>query len=677
MKRTFNLRIPVLCAFAIAFGTVYAAVLVFFHAESLLVLIPPIILLAACVPVAILAKSISKPLILILFSILFLAGGVYTLLKCAEYVRVAVPCGVSAEISGKVQEVNFTSGGSPYLVLKNVTVDGQRLNGKLIAWLGDNAGEYCRKGYTVEFYSSVQKLRLIENGVINYRAVEGISYSTTVNGGMEARYGFSLFGIINEAIQNCLNANASAETAAVCYAMLTGNTAAISEGTLSAFRFGGVAHVFAVSGLHIGVIYGILSFVFNKLRFRGIVAAVIKIAFIAAYAGVCGFSPSSVRAVVGCSVSAVAACLYCKYDMWNALSVSAVIILLINPLYLFGASFLLSFSAMLGITLFSRNFKSVFSFLPEKLGGGLAVSFSAQLGTAPSSLATFGYVSAAGLFLNIIFVPVISVLYVILFACTVLGIIISPAAPVSTLIGVTPIEFVINLIATCGFEKSLISAETSWVIYLPFLALAVGMTDKLQIRPFLRCAFVASAVIFLLAGAVSAVPQNKAFVTFDGGYAGGCARLQTDGGTVLIFTDDYKRRNDNFADGACAAVLIGEDFSAVYALGGQFEKIYVRGGIIETDVGGAEVVSKDKFELCGAVFGFSSDGVTVTVEDISFRITTSVSGFGDMRGVRFNLCADGKNSVLFTDSGNYGLAECGEIRYELDDGRCLIQTVLP
>ncbi|MDE7086643.1 MAG: ComEC/Rec2 family competence protein, partial [Clostridia bacterium] len=414
MKKAFNLRLPVLGASAMVLGIAFAAILACFKSDGIFILIPAAIILAACALFAVITRSASKALIFIFTAVCFLIGAVYAYAKYFSFCQTEIPVGELAQISGRVEEVGTTSSGSKYLILTNVKAYGTAVSGRLYAYLNGNAGDYCQRGYDVTFYATIEKQNFIEYGEISYRATKGVKYWSNVYGGLQSKYRFSLFGEIFAAIERALNSALDRETAAVCLAMLTGEDGGISKGTLASFRYGGVAHVFAVSGLHIGVIYFALGKIFKKLKLKRIPCAVIKIAFVAAYSGVCGFSPSSVRAVVLCAAMAASDCFYKKSDGFNALAIAAILLLLINPFYLFQVGFTMSFGAMLGITLLSGNLKKLFAFLPEKFARALAVGWSAQVGTLPVQITKFGYVSAAGLLLNIVFVQVISEVYVLM-----------------------------------------------------------------------------------------------------------------------------------------------------------------------------------------------------------------------------------------------------------------------
>lgn len=685
MKKPFNLRTPVLMAAALASGIIFSAVLAYFKLSGIYILITAAISFAACVPVAIFHKSTSKPLIFI-FAVIFLtAGALYAYCRYCVYCASAVPLGELVQVTARVEEVGVTSGGSRYLILDRAAAYGVPLKSKLIAYLGDNAGDYCGRGYTVTFYAVLGKQDFFSDGAVAYRATENVKYYCSVTGGLQSKYHFSLFGEINAAFRSALFDNLDGETAAVCYAMLTGNTAAMSDGTLQAFRNGGVAHVFAVSGLHIGVIYGALTFIFKRIKFNRFASAAVKIAVITLYAGVCNFSPSSVRALIMCSVSGISSCIYRKYDGWNALSLSLILLLLINPFYLFDVGFLLSFSAATGIITIAPNLKKLFGFLPKKIRGGLAAGLSAQFSTVPALMTTFGSVSAAGLFLNVIFVPVISVLYVILLASTLLSAFIPFFATSVLPSAVAPLQLTVNFVTACGFENALISSDAGNWLFVPFLAIGAALSDKFNFggRLFARGSVISAALISIMLVAAAKSGNAVTSVTFASGYSGGSVLINTDCGAVLIVTENY-RSSKEVPAGVNTLVVLGDEdnLSVAFALGGGFDRIYARGSAIPvTNVGPISVTYSDDFQACGVKFSFVGSTLVAQTEGITISVALEEEGalYGSlMREADFNLyCYGSEGAVLYANENSFGLPFCGPMRYEIANGKIRPSYVIP
>ncbi len=682
MNRPFNMRLPVLFAASLCAGILYSTVLAYFRLSGIFILIPSLIAFAACVPVAIIKGGVTKPLIIIVATLFFIAGAVYLFAKFSYFDGGDVLSGVTVRVSGKVTETGITSGGNRYAILSDVTVNGERINGKIAAYFTEHSGGYCRRGYTVEFSARLNKQSFIQYGEVSYNACRGVKYICTVSGGVKADRHFDLFGEINYAFERALFSSLDGETAAVCYAMLTGNTDAVSEGTLSAFRNGGIAHVFAVSGLHIGVIYGALTFIFKKAGVNRYASTAVRIVILFIYSGVCLFSPSSVRALIMCSVSATAGCFHRKPDSLNSLAAAAVILLLINPLYLYGVGFALSFGTVLGILLLSKNLSRLLGFLPKRVSKAVSVGVSAQVSTLPVQLTSFGYISAAGLVLNLVFIPLISVLYVLLFICTCISAAIPEAAGALLPFAASPIELIINLVTTCGFENAIISCECSNWLYVPFALFYMGISDKFNLRPFYRAAYLSAFVLMLLVPALAnTVKGMYATVQFDAGYSGGAVTITTEQGTVFIVTENYKTRS-NVSVNADALVVLGDydSLSAVTALGISYEAVYMRGDAFPLPyLGETPIKYSDSFIACGVEFDYCDNTLTANVYGTKISLVENIGTYkAASADVDFGLyCFGNEGAVLQTKSGSYSLDICGTMRYEISGAGVNACHVIP
>ncbi|MDE7380238.1 MAG: ComEC/Rec2 family competence protein [Clostridia bacterium] len=684
MKKICNLRLPVLGAAVLAAGIVYSAVLAFFGSDGIFVLLPSLVMCVISVAVGIITRRARISVYFLVFGIVFLIGAIYAYAKYVSFCQTEVPLGEFVKVSGRVVESGVTSNGNNYIIISDASVGGVKINGKIIAYLSENSGDYCRRGYTVDFYAPIEKQNFFEYGSISYRAVENIKYYCSVTVNLKSQYKFSLFGEINYAIESALFDNLDKETAAVAFALITGNTQEISGETLSAFRNGGVAHVFAVSGLHIGVVYACLTFIFKKARVNKYVSVVLRIFAIAVYCGVCGFSTSSVRAVIMCSVIASADCLQRKYDGWNSLSVAAILLLLINPFNLFAIGFALSFGSILGIVLLSGSFKRVFYFLSEKLRGILSISLSTQVATVPALLSTFGYVSWAGLLLNLIFIPVISAVYVMLFCVTLISAVFPLVAAYVLPIACVPLQFIINVIWECGFENAVIYANYSNWIYVPFLILMFGLSQRFNLRCIWRGAFIVSSAVAIIFFSVAGASAHKTNITFNAGYNGGYAFISTESGTVMIVTDNFEGRVGGQLEDVDELVVVGgEDcLSVIIDLGGNFKKVHLGGnktpvpsmGIIELDY-------EDNFEACGVKFAFENGALFAESDGVTIAVTVAITGdiYGEgLQNADFNLYAyDSDGAVLFTKNESYGLSVCGEMRYGIINGRIVSAYAVP
>lgn len=191
----------------------------------------------------------------------------------------------------------------------------------------------------------------------------------------------------------------SGDRLAVAAALVLGQRDGLSREIRSAYTDTGAVHVLAVSGLHVGIIFLILNFVLvrvlrlDRLRFGRPAVALLIAAGVWAFALVSGFSPSVQRAALMFSVLAVGRLSARKSHILNTLAVAAFLMLWLRPGQLFQVGFQLSFTAIIGIVLFTPYLERWWELPTVVLRKGwsaMAASTGAQLGTLPLSLYHFG-----------------------------------------------------------------------------------------------------------------------------------------------------------------------------------------------------------------------------------------------------------------------------------------------
>lgn len=195
------------------------------------------------------------------------------------------------------------------------------------------------------------------------------------------------------------------------------------------FQASGAAHVLAVSGLHTGIIYGLLLWLLTlggrrkPLYENRLGRAAVSLVIITAmwgYAWLTGMTPSVVRAVLMVTIFEVGRMFYRQAFSLNTIAAAAVLILLVRPLDLWSISFQLSFSATAAIVIMAKEMGKIVHYdslkrLPAGrflnwVVGILIVSLAAQLGTLPLSMYYFGQISNYFLLTNLIVLPLASLL---------------------------------------------------------------------------------------------------------------------------------------------------------------------------------------------------------------------------------------------------------------------------
>ena len=117
----------------------------------------------------------------------------------------------------------------------------------------------------------------------------------------------------------------------------------LDDKILESYRKTGIAHILAVSGLHVGIIYNLILWLVKPLRLSDRFRFFMSGAFLMTYAAVTAFEVSVLRACIMHICSSGAVLMNRKNDIFNSLCLSAIIIMLINPLDLFSVAFQMSF----------------------------------------------------------------------------------------------------------------------------------------------------------------------------------------------------------------------------------------------------------------------------------------------------------------------------------------------
>ena len=198
---------------------------------------------------------------------------------------------------------------------------------------------------------------------------------------------------------------------AVVAAMTLGDRTALTRELRDTYSAAGVSHVLALSGLHLGIVYGFLSFLFMRRRARALGQTLVIVA-IWSYVFMVGMPSSVVRSATMLTVFSFVSLLRRRNVSVNTLSLAAVVLLVANPLSLWDAGFQMSFMAVLGIVIASGRFYGVTHsrfvashWLVGWVWSMVMVSVSAQIMVLPLMLHYFGRFPCLFLVSNFVAVP--------------------------------------------------------------------------------------------------------------------------------------------------------------------------------------------------------------------------------------------------------------------------------
>lgn len=325
-------------------------------------------------------------------------------------------------------------------------------NRSVICYLSEEVSslQSLKIGYQVIIKGKVRRFEAASNDgqfdVRKYYAGMGISYSMTncayevmMKKPWPVRQG--LF-VIRKKLAHSLDALLSEEDSGVLKAMLLGDKSGMTEEIKGLYQRTGIAHIVAVSGLHISLWGMAICRLLKRLHISLALANFISFLFVVLYGMMTGSQASAIRSVIMFSLYLLAPVVNRTYDMLTAMMLSAAVLLMFRPAYVFYSGFLLSFGAVSGISLFMPWLTELYSppaniddiILKEKnnmqkisdqiirfIRVSIMTSLCVSLFSLPIQLCFFYTFSVYSVFLNLLIAPFVSALMILGMVGAVVG----------------------------------------------------------------------------------------------------------------------------------------------------------------------------------------------------------------------------------------------------------------
>ncbi|MDR1192933.1 MAG: ComEC family competence protein, partial [Peptococcaceae bacterium] len=270
-----------------------------------------------------------------------------------------------------------------------------------------------------------------------------------------------LFAFLRQGINSQIATHLEARTGAIAAGSLLGDTSTMERQDLQIYRQAGIAHLFAVSGTHGGVLLA-AALCLGRLRLfrrRQKTVRLLSLGLLLFYLGLVGFPLSMQRTLIMAALTQTAIMLEREGDSLNALGAAALILLLFRPQSLFGAGFQLSFGVTWGLLYLSP-------WLRKYLPLWLAVPVAAQLAAMPLQAFWFQQIQPAGFLLNLWAAALISPLLLLSGGGALIG---AVSASLSGLFW-----------QAVGFLATLLDSSAAFWVGLPFGVVNV----RLRLWPF-------------------------------------------------------------------------------------------------------------------------------------------------------------------------------------------------
>lgn len=334
---------------------------------------------------------------------------------------------------------------------------------------------------------------------------------------------------------------------AFAQALLLGDSTQLDYGVDTAFKVSGIRHIIAVSGLHVSILYALLSTVTFRKRY---LTALLAMPVLVIFAAAAGFTPSVNRACIMVGLMILAQVFNREYDSATALAFAALVMLVCNPLVITSVSFQLSVGCVAGILLFNKPIsdwlksilgnqkgKHITARLKRWLITTVSVTVSAMSLTTPLSAYYFGAVSLIGIVTNLLTLWAVTYVFVALVVLCLISLLSMQAAAVLGQGIAWLIRYVLavanllsRILLAAVYTKSVYIV--GWLVFV-YLLLSVFLISRNKRPALLICCGLIGLCAALMASWLEPLGDDVRMTVLDVGQ-GQSIILQSEGRTYLV-----------------------------------------------------------------------------------------------------------------------------------------------
>lgn len=345
-------------------------------------------------------------------------------------------------------------------------------------------------------------------------------------------------------LEKTLDENLNEDHSSLMKSMLLGESSYLDDDMENKFRELGLAHVLAVSGLHIGIISVFLMYTLSFVGLSRRKAIILTVIFIWIYGFLISYPTSVLRASIMFSFLMLANIIYRRYDPINIISLSAGILLIYNPLWLFSVGFQFSFVATLSLFIFTHRIQRLFPREYRNIGKYLSPLIAVQVGITPVIIYHFNYFSTLSIISNLIIVPILSLALIIAFVIIILSFI--PIGFAGFIISIIGLALSLLLNITAFFTQALSgvpinsltlpspsmgSIITYYLIWLIALRIVNIEAFSYNVK---KAIFVYICLFTITTGMVSIENSQKVKIEFIDVGQGDCSLITSGGKSLLV-----------------------------------------------------------------------------------------------------------------------------------------------
>ena len=397
----------------------------------------------------------------------------------------------------------------PKVKEKVIVFDALSITGKnkwRCSILRDKRSEQIQLGNGIVFYSQIKKIHEWQKGHFNYRRYlhcHGYTGEVFIRSHEWQSQALPLKDLSkiqrirllflrwrHQLLEHFHQWDIDHEASGVITAMTLGEKNNLSPTIKDTYSRVGAAHILALSGLHLMIIYSIISMIVGWWHRWRTATQVITVLSIWGFALLTGLSTSVTRSAFMISIYALLSLGYREKMSVNTLSFTAIIMLIINPYAMYDMGFQLSFLAVLGIVLYHPLINGI---IPPHIQqnhrwlsiiwGTTTVSIAAQIGTAPLIVYYFGRFCTWFLLSNYIVIPMATIILYLALFCIVfywLPWVVNYAAIALSFIATTMNRLLadISRLPLCSIEGIHISTLQLFLLYIIIGSIYIALSIR-------------------------------------------------------------------------------------------------------------------------------------------------------------------------------------------------------
>lgn len=378
-------------------------------------------------------------------------------------------------IQARIYNVSNEVDGMIIVEADSCSFDNQKVNDNIIIYIYNNDGlfENIETGSVIKFVP----YRFYKSDLFFYETPSSSLYTNDLKYTVSVliddieylKTDYTFAETIKNKIKDNLTLGLTNENVEIAYSALFGDKDLLSDKQYNAYKLSGVAHLLAVSGLHVGIVVAILNALCKWTRIKKWYKLSLIAIFLLFYSYLCGFSVSVIRASIMAIILLIANILGKEYDGFNSIAIAGIVIFLINPLCIFDVGFLLSFSCVIGILMLNKPIQKALSKtnMPKTIVNSVAISLATTISIVIVMAYYFRTLNIISIIANVILIPIFTVGFVAVFVLSILSLLIPYLSYL-----LYPINYVfnfINLIATILGNLSISNFNTIEFNYIAII----------------------------------------------------------------------------------------------------------------------------------------------------------------------------------------------------------------